>query len=254
MLKIIVNADDLGKTRGINGAIAECFSSGFVTSTTLMVNMEFADEAVRMAKENGWDDKVGLHLNLTSGRPLTDGIKRFRCFCDDEGCFNAAFAGDIYKRMHFSGQELMAVRSEAKAQIARYLDYGLGNRHLDSHHHVHTDASVWKAMYPLIAGYGIRSVRLTRNLAREITLAKRIYKKRFNDRLRSMPVYTSDYFGSFKDFMECRDMMGDGTTVEIMVHPAHDDQGSTVDILDTLVPVEEEQEYLTGIEHIKGFY
>lgn len=51
MEKIIVNADDFGKTHTINLAIAECFNKGLITNTTIMVNMPFADEAVEIAKQ-----------------------------------------------------------------------------------------------------------------------------------------------------------------------------------------------------------
>ncbi|MBQ1881054.1 MAG: ChbG/HpnK family deacetylase, partial [Lachnospiraceae bacterium] len=54
MLKIIVNADDLGISQGVNEAIAECFRMRYISSTTLMVNMDYADEAVEMANRNGW--------------------------------------------------------------------------------------------------------------------------------------------------------------------------------------------------------
>ncbi|MBQ7584112.1 MAG: ChbG/HpnK family deacetylase [Lachnospiraceae bacterium] len=253
MLKIIVNADDLGISGDVNSAIAECFAERFITSTTLMVNMDYADEAVAMAVKYGWHERVGLHLNLTSGVPLTDRIKRFRRFCARDGSFNASFAKNLYTRMHLSKEELQAVREEAEAQIVKYISYGLPDKHLDSHHHVHTDASVWKAIEPLILSYGIRSVRISRNLYRRISFAKGAYKARYNRKLRTLPVDTADYFGSFKDFTQCREDIGDGALVEIMVHPMYD-EGRLVDRLDRVKPIEEEKEYLSRIKHIKDFY
>ena len=43
MLRIIVNADDLGISEDVNAAIAECFAMRYITSTTLMVNMDYAE-------------------------------------------------------------------------------------------------------------------------------------------------------------------------------------------------------------------
>ena len=254
MLRIIVNADDLGISENVNAAIAECFAMRYITSTTLMVNMDFADQAVDMAVKYGWHERVGLHLNLTSGVPLTRGITRFRRFCARDGSFNAAFAKNLYSRMHLSKEEIKAVRDEAEAQIVKYISYGLPDKHLDSHHHVHTDASVWKAVEPLILSYGIRSVRLSRNLYRKISFAKGAYKARYNKKLRALPIETTDYFGSFKDFVQCREKAEDGSLVEIMVHPMHDDDGILVDHLDRDRSVEEEKEYLSKIIHIKDFY
>lgn len=254
MLKIIINADDLGKSEDVNNAIAECFAERFITSTTLMVNMDYADEAVAMAQKYGWHERVGLHLNLTSGVPLTDRIKHYRNFCDKDGSFNASFFRKLYSRMHFSKEEIEVVREEAEAQIRKYISYGLPDKHLDSHHYVHTDASVWKAVEPLVLSYGMRSVRITRNMTANLSFAKRIYKTRFNRKLRSLPIDTTDYFGSFKDFMEYWRDIEDGALVEIMVHPMHDEEGRLVDRLDKAKPVEEEREYLSRIKHIKDFY
>ncbi len=255
MLKIIVNADDLGKSEDVNNAIAECFAERFITSTTLMVNMDYADEAVAMAQKYGWNERVGLHLNLTSGIPLTDGIRRHKRFCAKDGSFNASFARNLYSRMHFSKEEIEVVREEAEAQIRKYISYGLPDKHLDSHHYVHTDASVWKAIEPLVLSYGMRSVRITRNLYQKMSFAKKIYKERYNRRLRTLPINTTDYFGSFKDFTECWKEIEDGALVEIMVHPMHDEYGRLVDRLDKKEkPVEEEKEYLSKIKHIKDFY
>ena len=254
MLRIIINADDLGKSVDVNNAIAECFAERFITSTTLMVNMDCADDAVVMAQRYGWHERVGLHLNLTSGVPLTKGIMRYKRFCREDGSFNASFAKNLYARMHLSKNEIQAVREEAEAQIRKYISYGLPDKHLDSHHYVHTDASIWKAVEPLITSYGIRSVRLTRNLYRNMSFAKEFYKVRYNRKLKALPINTTDYFGSFKDFMECREQIKDGSLVEIMVHPLYDDEGRLVDRLDRDKPVEEEKDYLSKIKHIKEFY
>ena len=254
MLRIIINADDLGKSDDVNNAIAECFAERFITSTTLMVNMDRADEAVELALKYGWHERVGLHLNFTSGVPLTKEITRYRRFCAKDGSFNASFARNLYSRMHLSKAEIKAVREEAEAQIIKYISYGLPDKHLDSHHYVHTDASIWKAVEPLITSYGIRSVRLTRNLYKNMSWAKEFYKVRFNRKLKALPVTTTDYFGSFKDFVQCRDIIKDGALVEIMVHPMHDDEGRLIDRLDRDKPIEEEKEYLSRIKHIKEFY
>lgn len=251
MFRLIINADDLGISEDVNHAIAECFSERIITSTTLMVNMDHADEAVDLAVKHGWHERVGLHLNLTSGRPLTGRIQRYRCFCGKDGCFNARFAKNTVSRLVLSKEEIEAARIEAEAQIRKYISYGLPDKHLDSHHHVHTDPSIWKAIEPLISGYGIRSVRLSRNLFRRMSFAKRLYKDRFNKKLRAMPIMTTDYFGSFKDFSQCRHTMRDGAVAEIMIHPMYDESGRLVD---TSKPIEEERDYLSRFVYIKEFY
>ena len=52
-MKLIVNADDFGRTRGINYGIVECMKNGILTSTTIMMNMPYAEHAVKLAKKEG---------------------------------------------------------------------------------------------------------------------------------------------------------------------------------------------------------
>ena len=83
-MKIIVNADDFGASERINNAIVDAFKKGIVTNTTIMPNMSAYDEAVELAKENGFFDKVGIHLNLLAGEPLTLSIKQEPLLYDSE--------------------------------------------------------------------------------------------------------------------------------------------------------------------------
>ena len=71
MKNLIVNADDLGWTDGVNRGILEAFHNGIVTSTSLLANgAAFAGgvETARSAPGLG----VGVHLNLSNGRPVAD--------------------------------------------------------------------------------------------------------------------------------------------------------------------------------------
>ena len=46
-MKIIVNADDMGYTRGVSEGIIEGYEKGIVTSTTVMCNMDQAAQAAQ---------------------------------------------------------------------------------------------------------------------------------------------------------------------------------------------------------------
>ena len=64
---LIVNADDLGRSEGINRGILEAHRAGIVTSTTLMVNTPWAiDGAARAAKEIGLG--IGLLIATLAAR------------------------------------------------------------------------------------------------------------------------------------------------------------------------------------------
>ena len=71
MKNLIVNADDLGWTEGVNRGIVEAFHHGIVTSASLLANgAAFAGgvDSARSAPGLG----VGVHLNLTDGPPVAD--------------------------------------------------------------------------------------------------------------------------------------------------------------------------------------
>lgn len=67
MNKRIVNADDFGASPSINQAIDYAFKEGIINRATLMVNMPYAQDAVQLAIDGGYIDKIGLHLCLDTG-------------------------------------------------------------------------------------------------------------------------------------------------------------------------------------------
>ena len=218
MTTIIINADDFGLNEGRTRAILEFMREGVVSNTTLMTNMPFADQAVRMAKTAGVDASVGLHLNLTQGRPLTAEMARTSFFCTAGGEFNEQFHNRTLTRLRVPRSVRAVLRAELRAQIERYLEFGLTERHLDSHHHAHTDFSVMRELLPLLREYEFKSVRLSANFPwSAYGLAKKIYKLAFNSWIpRTLkkthyfcqPGAADEHWGEL-----------DGACVELMTHP-----------------------------------
>lgn len=68
-MRIIINADDFGYSECISKGIIESYKNGIVTSTTIMMNMPFAEESLKLYKEEK-GLLLGVHLNLTTGKPL----------------------------------------------------------------------------------------------------------------------------------------------------------------------------------------
>ena len=52
MKNLIVNADDLGWTDGVNRGIADAHRKGLVTSTSLLANGRAFDSALNVARSN----------------------------------------------------------------------------------------------------------------------------------------------------------------------------------------------------------
>src|SRR5436190_16944781 len=64
--RLIINADDFGRSQSINEAIVRAHREGVLTSASLMMNEPACAEAVALAKENP-NLGIGLHLTLLCG-------------------------------------------------------------------------------------------------------------------------------------------------------------------------------------------
>lgn len=221
MKRFIVNADDYGHDRNRTEAIRECFRNGLLTQTTAMVNMPYCDEAIECARKDGIQERIGLHLNLTFGRPVTANIARSRLFCDENGFFTGRFHRSRVWRMWLPHFERQAVAEEISAQMDRYCSFGLPLMHIDSHHHSHTDPVILGIVIALAKQKGFRSIRLSRNLPIANSFLKRIYKRRVNCMIKKSALASSDYFGAVSDVASALSSLPDDVTVEIMTHPIY---------------------------------
>ena len=154
--KVVINADDLGLCESVNSAVIRAHSQGVLTSATLMVNMDAAEQAVDMAKEAG-SLGIGLHLNLLEGRAVSDD-PCVRVLLDGEGQFRHSPMSLAIRSM-LSGSVRRAIAVEAEAQICRFLKFGLKPVHIDSHKHVHMLPMVYKTVVRLARKYNFSSLR-----------------------------------------------------------------------------------------------
>ena len=158
MKNLIINADDLGWTDGVNRGIVEAFHHGIVTSTSLLANgAAFASgvEAARSAPGLG----VGVHLNLSDGPPVAD-PEAVTSLLND----NAEFAGgpqSLLLRRARRGLLLAEVEDEWDAQIQKIIDAGITPTHLDGHKHVHMLPGLFEIAVRLAKRHGIGAIRVS---------------------------------------------------------------------------------------------
>jgi hopanoid biosynthesis associated protein HpnK len=154
--KIIINADDFGLCEGVNQGIVKAHTEGVLTSATLMTNMQCAEKAAALAKSLP-SLGVGIHLNLTDGRPLAKdrGIGTL-CNVNGEFAFNPY---QLCSRSALSAKIREAIRMELQAQIQWTLDQGITPTHLDSHKHVHCFPVLFKIVCELAGRFGISAIR-----------------------------------------------------------------------------------------------
>lgn len=232
-MALVVNGDDFGMDEGVNRAITQAFEQGLIDRTTLMANMPGAQDAMKIAQERGFIDRVGIHINLTSGVPLTKKMRTDRVMCDKDGRFSGDFARSLRTRFFLPKETKNHLESELRAQLNMYRKLGGTLWHIDSHHHVHTDPSVYRVLRKVIRDYPVTSVRLTRNMFRGGNPLMRIYKTFFNMSVRRLCDGDPRYFGSAQDYEEYikyRPDIAKDHEVEVMVHPVYDSAQNLCDI------------------------
>lgn len=221
-MNILINADDFGWNETCSKAILEAFEKNYITTCTAVANGAYFDEAVRSIRETPYKNQVGIHLNLTEGRPLTAAIAEDPFFCDESGAFHLGFPR--YQKL--SAAQRQAVYAELTAQVEKYLKTGLSCHHVDSHHHIHTAPFITPIVLKVMGEHGLSGLRLHRNIG-AISPWKLAIKNLYNRMLKRKGLTYSDYFGSFADTEMPRDL-GD-KTLEIMCHPDFTKEGALID-------------------------
>lgn len=85
MQKLIVTADDYGMCQPVDDAIDAGIENGMITTTNVMTNMETLENA-RTLRERFPNISVGVHFNVTTGRPVCD-PKEVPSLVDSDGVF-----------------------------------------------------------------------------------------------------------------------------------------------------------------------
>ncbi len=153
--RLVVNADDFGLSAGVNRGILEAYAAGVVSSVSVLVNAPGWTDAVQRLRDLGPGLGVGLHVNLTMGRPVSWGGG----LCDARsGRFHTLPA--LVARALAGRLDPGDVAIECAAQLARLRNAGLIVTHLDSHRHVHVLPGVWGAVVEAARAAGVPVVRV----------------------------------------------------------------------------------------------
>jgi hypothetical protein len=184
--RLIVNADDLGRSHGANRGTLEAHRRGIVTSASLSVNFPAAAEAAGLAPDVPGLG-IGLHLTFTGGPPVLP-PERLPTLLDFQG------------RLPGAPESLDAVRpdelmAEARAQLRRFRELmGREPTHLDSRQHAHQRPAVLETLLILAWETGLP----VRNASREV-----------HERLRRENIRTTDHVTA--------EFHGDAATLEALV-------------------------------------
>lgn len=155
MKRLIINADDLGFTSGVNKAIVEAHTHGVVTSSTLMARGPAFAEAVELSRTVP-RLSIGCHVVLIDGEPVLEAERlpsltaagRFR-----DGLKSFAVRA-ITTRI-----DPAEIEAEASSQIRKIQSAGIAVSHFDTHKHTHLFPQVLRPLLCAAAGCGVKAVR-----------------------------------------------------------------------------------------------
>jgi predicted glycoside hydrolase/deacetylase ChbG (UPF0249 family) len=157
-VKIIVNADDFGSSQDTVRATVDCFTTGLLTSATIMVGKAGTDDALEFARTHP-EYSYGVHLQFVG-----DGAERPLCeprlvprLVDEGGCLlptNLMRLRALLRRV-----PVEQIEREIVAQVDFVRSRGVPVSHVDSHRHLHKFAPFRMALRRSLPRFGIQRVR-----------------------------------------------------------------------------------------------
>lgn len=200
-MRLIINADDFGLSRGVNYGIIDAHKNGVIKSTSIMAGMPGFDHAVELLKDCP-ELGCGVHLTLSAYKPV---LKTHKTIVDENGYF--------YKRIYNKKVEdfdLNEIYNEFCAQIEKVKACGIKITHLDSHHHIHMSEILKPVIEKILEKYNFP---IRGGLRYDLNYNKIVpYEGIFYDNTVSV-----DAFKSLKD------KVGEYEILETMSHPAYID-------------------------------
>lgn len=150
---LIVNADDFGLTEGVSRGIIRAHREGILTSTTFMVNFPWAAQMAPLLQEAP-NLGVGIHLNLTTGRPLLP-PEQIPSAVRRDGTFSKSLLHLV------SRVDSRHVLTEWSAQVERGIDLlGRIPTHLDTHRYLQGIPRFAEVVIQVAQRYRIGAVRV----------------------------------------------------------------------------------------------
>jgi predicted glycoside hydrolase/deacetylase ChbG (UPF0249 family) len=139
---LIVNADDFGASEAVTQGIIRAWKEGIVTSTSAQVNLPGALERIRTAHAANPTLPIGLHLDITEGKPVLP-ADQVPSLVDESGNFYSA--DEI--TTHLTEISLDELRAELHAQAELLIQSGVQFDHIDYHNHM---LVLYTPFYPLV--------------------------------------------------------------------------------------------------------
>ena len=271
--QLIVNADDLGLTVGVNRAIREAHTGGIVTSATVMASGAAFEDAVELARSMP-GLSVGCHVVLVDGAPVSE-YGSIQSLLANRSARPERFysrVSAVAARAVFGRLDPDQLVSEIVAQVQKIQAAGVQVTHLDTHKHTHIFPQILRALVKAARICGVPAVRnpfvparslRPRQFSRRPKLWKRYgqvrmlrsFAAQFHDKMKRAGLATPDGIvgvietGSI-DRSLLRQALADlpEGTWELVCHPGYDDADLRASHTRLLASRDQERQLLTSPE------
>jgi predicted glycoside hydrolase/deacetylase ChbG (UPF0249 family) len=162
--RLVVTADDLGLTEGVNRAAVRAHVDGIVTATSLLAVGRAFDHAVALLRSHPGLD-VGAHLAIVGEDPPLLSPTEVPTLLDRRGRFPLSYR-TVCARAAAGRLDPDDVRREMGAQLERIEATGLPLSHVDTHQHTHLWPLVGRVVADLAREAEVPWVRLPASRAR----------------------------------------------------------------------------------------
>ena len=225
MIRIILNADDFGKSVERNRAIDDCFKQNLICSAGLIVTGKHLREAVDFINKGGYAEKIHLHFNLSTNLlhedsddvPLTEGMKNDPFFCKDEKFVK--YSG--LPRSFRSVRKWLVVYRELVAQYKMFFEVTGGKadyKHVDFHLWYNLTWPVSVALNLFTIRYRIKTVRYIGIHQMGVRRYKLLRFVSWTPLVKYIPATNIDYF------LSKRQLFDKYHTIELYCHPNYKDE------------------------------
>jgi len=208
--RLIINADDLGRTQGINEGIFESARRGIVTSASMMVNYPAAREAAEELRSTDPPPLgVGLHVAL-SGGPLAMPPGDVPSLVDSSKSLPAT--PDGHGELVF--EEVML---EVRAQLECFRELMAADpTHLDGHHHCHRMPQAFRAVCEVAKEIGCPVRHVDTEMLEELVRLG----------VPSTDRFVARFYGEGVSLPQLHELLRDVTagSTELMCHPGRVDE------------------------------
>jgi len=150
---LIVNADDYNTDSERNRGILQAARDGMVTSVSVIASMPWDDSVTEL--KNIFGRRIGIHLNLTQGKPLAAGLKTL---VNEYGFFYPRHTA--WRKALLGTFDMKEVEEEFAAQIEHLTAAVITPDHIDGNNHIHIFPGIARVAGSLAQRYGISRIRL----------------------------------------------------------------------------------------------